>query len=174
VAPASSADPFASRAAASAKAGEGPSPAADGRDALPQASAKAVSNVTFGSASSALTKQFAPVTRSVSTVVTGTQLRSVSLGGRPLGGVALYEVPAAVSASTQFQDQFVVQLLSTLAAGSAPTFVRIEGKPVAVCHGAKACAGWFDGTRAVIVVRESGSTTPEVFAASILKHAKAL
>jgi hypothetical protein len=122
-------------------------------------------------ASSQVAAGFAPVTRSVTGVTTSSRVWSVTVEGRPVAGVATYVVSPEAAKSEIFRDQFLVQLLNTLAKDARVTFVRMNGKPVAISKGKTSIAGWFRGSHAVVVLREASSPALESLVASLINTA---
>jgi hypothetical protein len=127
--------------------------------ALPVVSARPVDAVTATVATKSVGSTFAPVTRSAGTVVTRTELRTLTVGGRPIGGLAVYTVPAGSAASQTFRDQFLAQLLAPLAADRHGERVRIGSTAVALVRADSPAAGWFEDDR-VVILSQTRSSPP--------------
>ena len=89
--------------------------------------------------------------------------------GKVVAAVARYAVPSASTTGTLFQDQYISQLVSSMAkAGIAVRFVEIDGRAVAVSSNAPAVAGWFDGGDALLLYRTGSEPSLNDLVASVM------
>jgi len=149
-----------------------PAPAAtDPRATLTSVSADKVGKIEYSRATSKVRSRLAVISDAAKGVAVGTRLSTVSLQGRAVGGVASVAVPSKMAGNAMFQDQFVVQLLNAVSKGSEkPRFVRLSGRPVAVTQGKLRLAGWFEGSRAVVLAIDSAEPDVTSLAAAVMEQ----
>lgn len=145
-----------------------PTPA-DPRKVLPSASAKGVGEVAYSAPSAAVRESLAGVAKAAKGVSVSSRLNSLSIGDKRVGGIAAVAVPAEMARSHTFQDQFVVQLLNSVADGAKePRFVRVDGVPVATTDGKVRYVGWFDENIAYVVARQASGPDLVSLAAAVM------
>jgi hypothetical protein len=125
---------------------------------MPRINPATVAGVAYGPASATVAARFAPVQKASGGMLVSSSVRTLTVGGKDVGGVAVYGVKPGAAKSPIFQDQYVVQLVNSIAgATSPPRFVRAGGQVLALSTGPTAVAGWFQGDRVVLVHRQGAA-----------------
>jgi hypothetical protein len=156
------------------KASGGPSRASTGGDprkAMPSVTPPVVAGVGYGPASSADRARFAPAVEASGGVLASASVQTLTVGGQDVGGVVVYGTKPGLAKSPMFQDQYVVQLINAVThSSSSPRFVRAKGQVMALSTGsAGAVAGWFQGTKVLLVYRHG--RTPDLTGLALAVHA---
>jgi hypothetical protein len=140
-----------------------PRPGVDPRKVMPVITPGTVGQIAYGPASAKDRARFAPARKASGGLVTSSSVRTLTVSGRDVGGVAVYGTEKGLSKSPMFQDQYVVQLINAITGSkSAPRFVRADGEVMALSTGRTAVAGWFEGNHVVLVYRQG--RTPDLAA----------
>jgi hypothetical protein len=126
---------------------------------MPAVTAPSVGGVAYGPASAEDRARFAPVIKASGGLLASASVQTLSVGGRDVGGVAVYDAKPGLAKSPMFQDQYVVQLVNALTgSSSSPRFVRADGHVLALSTvPAGAVAGWFQGNKVVLLYRQGAA-----------------
>ena len=119
--------------------------------------------IGYGPASTKDRERFAPARKASGGLLVSSSVKTLTVSGRDVGGVAVYSTKPGVAKGAVFQDQYVVQLINAVTGSkSAPRFVKADGQVMALSTGGPAVAGWFEGDRVVLVYRQA--KTPDLAA----------
>jgi hypothetical protein len=133
----------------------------DPRQGLPVAKNAPVAAVGFGTASNSDRARFRAVDRASAGLVTSSSVRTLTVAGRDVGAVAVYDTKPGLGKSAIFQDQYLVQLMNSVTGTTwSPIFVRADGQVMAYSKGEPAVAGWFEKDRVTLVYRTA--PTPDL------------
>ena len=136
-------------------------PTADARKAMPVITPGTVGQIGYGPASDMDRARLARALKASGGLLVSKAVNTLTVSGRDVGGVAVYNTKKSVAKSPLFQDQYVVQLINAVTRSkSAPRFVRANGQVMALSTGGAAVAGWFEGNRVVLVYRQT--KTPDL------------
>jgi hypothetical protein len=136
-------------------------PTTDPRKAMPVITPEAVGEIGYGPASDIDRVHFARAVKASGGLLESKTVRTLTVSGRDVGGVAVYSTKKSLAKSPVFQDQYVVQLINAVTRSkSAPRFVKAGGQVMALSTGGTAVAGWFEGNRVVLVYRQA--KTPDL------------
>jgi hypothetical protein len=133
---------------------------------MPVISPATVSQISYAPGSATDTARFKAVHKASAGLLVSSSVKSLNVAGRDVGSVAVYGTKPGLAKSTMFQDQYVVQLINAVAGvKSSPAFVRAHGQVIALSTGKVAVAGWFDGSKVVLLYR--AGTTPDLAALAV-------
>lgn len=120
-----------------------------------------VAGVGYGPASRQGLSRLAPVHMASADLLVTYAVSGLRVGGRDVGVVGVYRTKPGLTATTLFQQQYVVQLINAVTgARTSPRFVQVGGTVMALSTGAVAVAGWFRNGQVVLVYRNG--TSPDL------------
>jgi hypothetical protein len=128
---------------------------------MPQVTPKTVGAIAYGPATSADRARFAPVMKASGGFLTSSAISDLRVSGREAGAVAVYGTKPGLAKSSQFQNQYIVQLINSITKSKeSPRFVKVQDQVFALSTGSVAVAGWFEGDQVVLVYRQT--PTPDL------------
>ena len=136
---------------------------------MPAITPAKLGGIAYGPPSAKDRQRFAPAREASGGLLVSSSVKTLTVSGRDVGGVAVYTTKKGVAKSPVFQDQYVVQLINAVTGSkSAPRFVKADGQVMALSTGSKAVAGWFEGNQVVLVYRQA--KTPDLAALAFGVH----
>jgi hypothetical protein len=125
-----------------------------------------VGGIAYGRATAADRARFAPVMKASGGFLTSSAISDLTVSGHDVGAVAVYGTKPGLAKSSQFQNQYVVQLINAVTRSKeSPRFVTVRGQVFALANGSVAVAGWFEGDQVVLVFRQAKG--PELAALAV-------